>query len=179
MRKGFKLISILSVSKMEGGILPFYPSYPGAEIWVSKCARSGFIRIGGPDKDACKIDPLAIVTKLFNTKESHFEDIQVILHIFGYSALKNTCESVLETFVSEYEYANDRWKNFHEENITDVFEICHNGPIISKCDRIVDMALKSYAKDKKKLHFVTAKTFSKSEVILRMEKESSGLVFMD
>lgn len=131
------------------------------------------------DKDVCKIDPLAVLTKLFSTKENHFFGIEVILHICGYSSLKSSCESILESFVSEYEYASDPRKNFHEENITDVYEICHNGPIMSKCDKVVDMALKSYAKDKKKLHFVTAKSFSKSEVILRMEKETSGLIFMD
>ena len=131
------------------------------------------------DEDVCKIDPLAILTKLFSTKENHSFGIEVILHICGYSSLKSSCESILESFVSEYEYANDPRKNFHEESITDVYEICHNGPIMSKCEKIVDMALKSYAKDKKKLHFVTAKSFSKSEVIQRMEKETSGLIFMD
>ena len=49
------------------------------------------------DKEVCKIDPLAILTTLFSTKEEHFEGIQVILHIMGYSSLKSSCEFILET----------------------------------------------------------------------------------
>ena len=132
------------------------------------------------DKEVCKIDPLAILTTLFSTKEEHFEGIQVILHIMGYSSLKSSCESILETFVSEYEYASDPRKNFHEESVNDVYEIVKNGPLVSKCEKVIDMALAAYARDHKRpLHFVTAKSFSKSEVIQRMEKESSGLIFMD
>ena len=128
----------------------------------------------------CKIDPLEILTKLFSTKEEHFDGIQIILHIMGYSSLKSSCESILETFVSEYEYASDPRKNFHEDSINDVYVICKNGPLVSKCEKVIDMALTAYGKDHKRpLHFVTAKTFQKSEVIMRMEKESSGLIFMD
>ena len=96
------------------------------------------------DKDVCKIDPLAMLTTLFSTKEKHFDGIQVILHIMGYSSLKSSCESILETFVSEYEYASDPRKNFHEDSINDVYVICRNGPLVSKCEKVIDMALTAY-----------------------------------
>ena len=96
----------------------------------------------------------------------------------AYCATKSNCESVLELYVSQYEYTIDMRKTFKEENAVDCFEILKNGPLISKCDKAVKIALKNYFKDKP-LHFITKNIFAKSMVISRKEKESLQLVFMD
>ena len=128
------------------------------------------------DKD--KIDPRQILATLISEKNKLYEDIQCVLHIMTYSATKSGCESVLESYVSQYEYTIDKRKNFNEENRNDCFEIVKNGPLISKCDRLVKIALKNYFKDKP-MHFVTQKFFEKSKVITRKETETSQLIFMD
>ena len=98
------------------------------------------------DKD--KIDPRQILSTLVSEKNKLYEDIQCVLHVMTYCAIKSGCESVLESYVSQYEYTIDRRKNFNEENRNDCFEIVKNGPLISKCDRLVKIALKNYFKDK-------------------------------
>ena len=128
------------------------------------------------DKD--KIDPRQILSTLISEKNKLYEDIQCVLHVMTYCATKSGCESVLESYVSQYEYTIDKRKNFNEENRNDCFEIVKNGPLISKCDRLVKIALKNYFKDKP-MHFVTQKFFEKSKVITRKETETSQLIFMD
>ena len=127
------------------------------------------------------IDSIIIASKLYSEKEKLFDDIQVVLHIAAYAATKSSCESIVESYISQYEDASDARKNFKEESITDVFEIIRNGPLPSQCDKVVKMALNRYRLDQKnmKLHFVTNDVFAKSTVIKRMEKESSMLSFMD
>ena len=130
------------------------------------------------DVEKNKIDPREILSKLLSHKGQLFQDIQCILHIMGYCATKSSCESVLESYVSQYEYTIDMRKNFREDNANDCFEIVKNGPAISKCDRVVKTALKTFFNDKP-LHFVTKKFFATSKVIERKSKETSQLVFMD
>ena len=48
--------------------------------------------------------------------------------------MKYNCESILVSYVSQYEYARDSHSNFGADGINDTFEIIKNGPIISKCD---------------------------------------------
>lgn len=132
-----------------------------------------------PDQvDNDKIDPRQILSKLLSQKNKLYEDIQCVLHVMTYCATKSSCEAVLESYVSQYEYTVDMRKTFTEDNATDCFEIVKNGPVISQCDKIVKIALKNHFKDKP-LHFVTKKHFAKSKVITRKEKESSQLPFMD
>ena len=49
---------------------------------------------------------------------------------------------MIESYVSQYEYTIDMRKNFKEDNAIDCFEIVKNGPKISKCDKVVRIALK-------------------------------------
>ena len=53
------------------------------------------------DKD--KIDPREILSKLISEKSRIYEDVQCVLHIMLYCATKSSCESVLESYVSQYE----------------------------------------------------------------------------
>ena len=125
------------------------------------------------------LDPIKIASRLFSSKEKLYDDIQLVLHIAAYAATKSSCESVVESYISQYENASESRKNFKEESMNDVFEIIRNGPWVSKCDKLLQMSLASLRKEKKKLHFVTRNLFAKSTVIKRIEKESSQLAFMD
>ena len=125
-----------------------------------------------------KVDPKQILVQLFDEKENHYQDIQLILHIASCAATKSSVESVMESIVSSYEYASDSRKGFKEESINDVFEIISNGPSPTNCDKIVTTALDNYFK-KQKWHFITDRVFKKSETILRLEQQRSSLPFME
>ena len=77
-----------------------------------------------------KIDSRELFLDLFKTTEKKYEQIQVILHIVSCAATKVSCESVLETFVSEFEYAINSRKNFSEQGMSETFNIIKNGPPI-------------------------------------------------
>ena len=77
-----------------------------------------------------KIDSRELFLDLFKTTEKKYEQIQVILHIVSCAATKVSCESVLETFVSEFEYAINSRKNFNEQGMSETFNIIKNGPPI-------------------------------------------------
>ena len=97
------------------------------------------------------------------------------------AASKSSTESILESYVSQYEYANDSRKNYGEIGVNDTFEIIKNGPNISKCDRVVKIALDDYFKAQKQQnwHFVTNKLVTVSKTMRRIGNESSPLVYME
>ena len=127
-----------------------------------------------------KIDPVKLLSQMMS-EEKLYDKIQVILHIISYSALKSSCESVLESVISEYEYAWESRKRYLEQSVTDNFEIIKNGPSIANCDAICKKALDSYFKNKSNWHFVTNKIHlnPKSLTVRRLEDEPSPLPFMD
>ena len=128
-----------------------------------------------------ELDPRELVGRMLSTKDKLFPEIQVILYIISVAASKSSTESILESYVSQYEYANDSRKNYGEIGVNDTFEIIKNGPNISKCDRVVKIALDDYFKAQKQQnwHFVTNKLVTVSKTMRRIGNESSPLVFMD
>ena len=131
------------------------------------------------------LDSREIVVKLLDSKMKLYENIQIILHIISVAATKSSCESILESYVSQYEYACDSRSSFGEDGINDTFEIIKNGPIISKCDKVVKLSLDSYFRSQKKQkywHFVKkdrAILFKSSRTMYKIGRESSALIFMD
>ena len=75
------------------------------------------------DDELKEYDSRELFQDLFNTKDERSKSVQVILHISACAATKVSCESVLETFVSEYEYANNSRKNYSEQGMNEVFNI--------------------------------------------------------
>ena len=130
-----------------------------------------------PD-DLSDIDSREVLKDLFNVEKKLFEDCQVILHIASTAAMKSSCEAIIESYVSQYEYTANSRKNFSEEGINETFNIVKNGPPINKCDKVVNIALKDYFKGRQP-HMTTNNLFKKSKTILKVAKEKSNLPFMD
>ena len=136
-----------------------------------------------------ELDSREVFKKFFSTKDKLYEGIQVVLHVSAVAATKSSCESVLESYVSQYEYTSTHRKNFGEEGINDTFvegindtfEIVKKGPCISKCDKVVRMSLNKYFEDKNVIgwHFVTKSPFTTSKTVDSIEKRTSLLPFMD
>ena len=129
-------------------------------------------------------DTKQIIARLFSSKEKIYEDIQIINHVISVAASKSTTESVIESFVSQYEYGSNSRKNYSEDGICDTFEIQKDGPLVSKCDNLVRTALNNYFGDKKRKgwHFVmndNEKLFKTSKVLSKIDQKQSDLPFME
>ena len=119
--------------------------------------------------------------RVFDPKNKLYEGLETVLHAAAVSAIKSCCESIVESSVSKYEYHANSRRNLNEDAVSDEFLIAQNGPVISKCDKVLEGALTGLYGDKKNWHFVRRTgTFPKdSLVIQRLKKETSHLAFMD
>lgn len=134
--------------------------------------------------EECVIDAKQTIARLFSTTEKLYEDIQIINHIISVAATKSTTESVIEAYVSQWEYGSNSRKNYSEKGISDTFEIQKDGPLVSKCDKLVRTALDNYFRDKKTngWHFImkdTEKLFKTSKTLARIDEKQSDLPFME
>ena len=69
------------------------------------------------------IDARKVIMRLLNSSEKLYEGIQVVNHIITVAATKSTTESVIESYVSMFEYNNNSRKNYTEQAMRDSFEI--------------------------------------------------------
>ena len=73
-----------------------------------------------------------------------FEEIEIIMQPIAVLAVKQSCESVLESFVSKYENHFDSNRNLAEDKVNDKFFVAINGPNLSHCDSVVEKAMDRY-----------------------------------
>ena len=66
------------------------------------------------------------------------------MHVIAYAAVKNSCESIVESFVSRYENHFDIRRNLDKESIIEEFQIAVNGPSFAHCDGVVKEAMGLY-----------------------------------
>ena len=66
-------------------------------------------------------------------------------------------------------------------SVSDEFMISQNGPVISKCDKIVERSLTKYFGGKNKWHFVKGDRalFKGSKVLNKIKNEKSHLAFIE
>ena len=89
-------------------------------------------------------DNKILLKKLFSPTEKHFEGIELIMHSLAVSCVKVSCESVLESFVSQYEHHFGIRRTMDEESANEEFNICSNGPELANSDSVIKDALDSY-----------------------------------
>ena len=126
-----------------------------------------------------KISSEEVWIRLFDEKNEHFEGIETVLHSAAVAATKNSCESVIESFVSTYEHHSNKIWNMSEDAINDEFTISKNGPEINNADKLIEDSMDSYFKDKGgewRFLFKT-KLFKESKVINKLQKKKSPLGF--
>ena len=68
----------------------------------------------------------------------------MIMQAMAVSAVKHSCESILESFVSRYENHFDARRGTNEETANEEFEIAVNGPNLGNCDAVVIEAMNDY-----------------------------------
>ena len=102
-------------------------------------------------------------------------------------AVKHSCESVLESFVSCYENHFDSRRNTEEGATNEEFEIATNGPNIANCDGVVKEAMDLYWSSRGgSWHFFRSSVVEKlksfrgdSEVMDRIMSTENSLPFMN
>ena len=129
------------------------------------------------------IDSKQVIMKLFSSVKL-YEDIQIVNHTISVAATKSTTESVLESFVSEYEYTSNSRANYSETGLCDTFEIQKDGPLVTKCDNLVKTVLDKYFSDRQTngWHFVMKKTenlMKTSKTLAKVDEKQSKLPFME
>ena len=109
------------------------------------------------------------------------------LYAIAVSAVKHSCESVLESFVSRYENHFDDRRSTNEETANEEFEIAVNGPNLANCDGVVKEAMDNYWRGKGgHWHFIRVSVLEKlkvydggSEVLHRKINTKNNLPFMN
>ena len=88
-----------------------------------------------------KADSKDIIQQLFYLNDSLFKGIEMIMQALSVAAVKISCESIVESFVSRYEDHFYLKRNMNEESVNEEFEIAVNGPNLANSDSVIKKAL--------------------------------------
>ena len=105
----------------------------------------------------------------------------MIMEAIAVSAIKHSCEIILESFVSKYENHFDQRRNLAEDSSNEEFEIAVNGPNLAHSDAVIKEAMDSYWKGRQ-WHFFRTTAVEKmgpSTVVKRLISTKNNLPFMD
>ena len=100
-------------------------------------------------EDLKKTDPKELIKKLLHPSEELYLDIEMVMHAICTMCMLQSCESVLESMVSQYENHFDSRRNVKEDTANEEFNIAVNGPSLAHCDSVVREAMDNLWKHKK------------------------------
>ena len=83
-----------------------------------------------------KADSKDIIQQFFYLNDSLFKGIEMIMQALSVAAVKISCESIVESFVSRYEDHFYLKRNMNEESVNEEFEIAVNGPNLANSDSV-------------------------------------------
>jgi hypothetical protein len=104
-------------------------------------------------KELEDLDSKVLIKKFFDEDNKSYEGIEMVLHAVAVASVKSSCESILESFVSQYENHFDERRNVDEQTATEEFEISVNGPSLPHADSVISEAMDLYWKGKP-WHFI-------------------------
>ena len=128
-----------------------------------------------------EMDNKVLILNFFYPKQELFKNIEAIMQAIAVSAVKHSCESILESFVSMYENHFDIRRPTAEKSTNEEFEIAVNGPNLAHCDSVVKESMDNYwASRGGKWHFFkTSVLETNSQVIKRLMSTKTNFPFMD
>ena len=94
------------------------------------------------------LDPKYLIKKFFDPKENLYTNIEMIMQAIAVCCVKQSCESVLESLVLQYEHHFNSNRNMNEDHINEEFFISVNGPNLAHCNSVVEEAMNKYWKQK-------------------------------
>ena len=132
-----------------------------------------------------KLDTKILVKKFFDYECQLFVNIEFLLHAMAVALVKQSCESNLESFVSEYENHFDERRNVDETTANEQFEIAVNGSNLAHADASVLESMELYWKGKP-WHFYKSFPLEKlvnpsgiSSTLKRLASVKNSLPIMD
>ena len=133
-----------------------------------------------------KTDSKELIKKFFDPSNKLFKNIEMIMECMAVSAVKHSCESVLESYVSMYENHFDSRRNTEEDGTNEEFTIATNVPNLANSDSVIKEAMDDYWKERGgEWHFFRKSVLEKlksykgnSEVLNRLLSTPSKLPFM-
>ena len=131
------------------------------------------------------LDPKYLIKKFFDPKENLFTNIEMIMQAIAVCCVKQSCESVLESLVSQYENHFNSNRNMGEDNVNEEFFISVNGPNLAHCNSVIEEAMDKYWKRKDWHFYRTSQTDylkdfdGDSKVLNRFFNEKSKFPFME
>ena len=135
-------------------------------------------------KELEKFDTKLLIKTFFEESNNLYQGIEMVLQAMAVSSVKSSCESILESFVSQYENHFDQRRNVDETTATEEFEISCNGPSLAQADAVITEAMDLYW-DGKPWHFFRTSPLEKlmnpagiSSTIKRVENMKNKLPFM-
>ena len=126
-------------------------------------------------------DSKELLKKFFKTEDAVFRGVEMVLHAVSVAAVKVSCESILESYVSRYENHIDSRRNLGEKGSNEEFQVAQNGPSIAMCDNIVKEAMDRYWKGNNWHFFKSDRTNIHSfgsKVLDKIKNTQSNLGFM-
>ena len=133
------------------------------------------------------MDPKELIKKFLDPAGQLYKNVELIMQALSVCAVKHSCESVLESFVSCYENHFDSRRNTEKGSTNEEFEIATNGPNIANCDGVVKEAMNLYwSSSGGSWHFFRSSVVEKlksfrgdSEVMDRIMSTENSLPFMN
>ena len=132
-----------------------------------------------------ELDSKILIKQFFDPNKELFVDIEMVLHAIAVASVKLSCESILESFVSQYENHFDEHINVSEETANEEFLIARNGPNLAHADGVISEALDVYWEGKP-WHFYRTSPLEKlvhpsgsSSTLRKFQATRNPLPFMD
>ena len=94
------------------------------------------------------MDPKFLIEQFFDPINMLYCDIEMVMQAMSVSAVKHSCESILESFVSQYENHFDDRRNVSEITANEEFEIAVNGPGIGHAESVIVDAMNLHFQNK-------------------------------
>ena len=131
------------------------------------------------------LDAKVLLKQLFDPKRLLFVDIELVLHAVAVASVKSSCESILESYVSQYEVHFNERRNVDEATANEEFEIATNGPNLAQADSVILEAMEMHFKGKP-WHFFRTSVLERlvnpsgsSNILKRFDSQQNSLPIMD
>ena len=131
------------------------------------------------------MDSKLMIKSFFDGINNIYKGVEMVLHAMAVASGKSSCESNLESFVSQYENHFDERRNVDDNTATEEFEISVNGPSLAHADSVITDAMNLYWNGKP-WHFFRTSAVERlmnpervSSTLKQLDSLKSSLPFMD
>ncbi|CAB4009077.1 Hypothetical predicted protein [Paramuricea clavata] len=121
------------------------------------------------------LDPKELIKNFFDPADKLFEEIEMVMQAITVSAVKQSCESVLESMVSKYGHHFSSQRNMAEDTTNNAFFVAVNGPSLGHCNNVVKAAMDRYWKSKQRQdwHFYKTTVLEQLKDLMEVQRSAA------